>query len=150
MTRYVRSIREVAMDYLSRREHTRHELLQKLLVKDFDFDEVDAALSRLVEQGLLSDERFTEAYVRQRSLRGIGPLKIRAELRQKGVAEQVIDSWLNDQESYWSEQARAVRERKYGHAPIEEIKEKARQMRFLHSRGFSTEQIRHALGDDDW
>ena len=59
MTRHVRSIREVAMDYLSRREHTRHELLQKLLAKDFDFDDVEAALSRLMEQGLLSDERFT-------------------------------------------------------------------------------------------
>ncbi len=150
MTRHVRSIREVAMDYLSRREHTRHELLQKLLAKDFDFDDVEAALSRLMEQGLLSDERFTEAYVRQRRLRGIGPLKIRAELRQKGVAESMIDSWLNEQESDWKTQAREVRDRKYGNEVAVELKEKARQTRFLQSRGFSAEQIRYALGDDEW
>ena len=66
MPRKPRSIREAAMDYLSRREHATHELFQKLLAKGYEADDVSAALERLAEQNLLSDSRFTEAFINQR------------------------------------------------------------------------------------
>ncbi|MDH5259562.1 MAG: recombination regulator RecX, partial [Gammaproteobacteria bacterium] len=66
MSKPIRTIRVAAMDYLSRREHASYELYQKLLLKNYDPDEISAALERLTEQGLLSDSRFTEVFIEQR------------------------------------------------------------------------------------
>ena len=149
MARIPRSIREAAMDYLSRREHATKELTQKLLTKGYEEDDVTAALARLTEQGLLSDARFTEAFINQRISRGSGPLKIRAELRQKGVSDAMISEFLNERDPLWRESAQAVRSKKYGSELPSDLKEKARQSRFLQSRGFSTEHTRYAMRDDD-
>jgi regulatory protein len=149
MARAPRSIREAAMDYLSRREHATQELTQKLLTKGYEEDDVTAALARLTEQGLLSDARFTEAFINQRISQGSGPLKIRAELRQKGVSDAMISEFLNERDPFWRESAQAVRSKKYGSELPSDLKEKARQSRFLQSRGFSTEHTRYAMRDDD-
>jgi len=143
-----RSIREVAMNYLSRREHSTHELSQKLRLKGFESDDISSSLVRLTDQGLLSDHRFTEAFINQRITRGSGPLKIRAELRQKGVSDAIITEFLNESDRQWLKSAQSVRIKKYGVELPTELKEKARQSRFLQSRGFSTEQTRYAMCDD--
>lgn len=147
MARKPRSIREAAMDYLSRREHATHELFQKLLAKGYESDDVSAALQRLVDQDLLSDSRFTEAFINQRISRGSGPLKIRAELRQKGISDAMIEAFLNERDVQWQESALAVRIRKYGSERPADLKEQARQSRFLQSRGFSSEQTRYAMSN---
>jgi regulatory protein len=71
------SVRNKAMDLLARREHSEHELRQKLKLREFDSDEITAAIDSLQRDNLLSDERFTESYVSQRFNAGFGPLKIR-------------------------------------------------------------------------
>lgn len=146
-----RTVRVAAMDYLSRREHATHELFQKLLAKqEYEADDISEALARLTEQNLLSDARFTEAFINQRINRGSGPAKIRAELRQKGVSDDMILRYLSDRDSLWCKSAQAVRIKKYGLELPVELKEKARQTRFLQSRGFSTEHTRYAtLQNDD-
>ena len=148
MAKTPRSIREAAMDYLSRREHATYELSQKLLAKGYESEVVSVALERLSDQGLLSDERFTEAFINQRINRGSGPLKIRAELRQKGISDAMIGTFLNERDVIWQESALAVRIRKYGSEEPSDLKERARQSRFLQSRGFSSEQTRYAMRDD--
>jgi len=146
MPKPIRTVRVAAMDYLSRREHATQELFQKLLAKeDYTADEISEALARLAEQGLLSDERFTEAFIHQRINRGSGPLKIRSELRQKGVSDAMIGSLLNEHDQQWQENALAVRLKKYGLEPPDDLKETMRQTRFLQSRGFTTEHIRYAM-----
>jgi regulatory protein len=144
-----RSVREAAMDYLSRREHTTHELTQKLLGKEYDSDEVHAALEKLSDEGLLSDERFVEAFVYNRMQRGSGPFKIHAELRQKGVSDAMIAQFLDERDSAWLNIAQDVRVKKFGPAFPSDIKEKARQARFLQQRGFTHEQTQSALRCDD-
>ena len=79
-----RSCLAVAIDLLSRREHSQLELRKKLVAKGFADDEVDELLLRLHEENLQSDERYAESYVRQRVDKGYGPIRIRQELRQKG------------------------------------------------------------------
>lgn len=146
MPKPTRTIRVAAMDYLSRREHATHELFQKLLAKkEYDADDISEALKRLAEQGLLSDERFTEAFINQRLNQGYGPLKIRAELRQKGVSDAMIGTFLDERDGIWQESALTVRIKKYGTEQPSDLKETARQTRFLQSRGFSTEQTRYAM-----
>jgi len=145
-----RSVREAAMDYLSRREHSAHELFQKLLDKGYESEEVHAALYKLSQEGLLSDERFTEAFVNYRRQRGSGPFKINAELRKKGVSDAMIARFLDERDSSWLDIAREVRDKKFGVALPSDIKEKARQARFLQQRGFTHEQTRCVLRDDDF
>ena len=149
MAKKPRSIREAAMDYLSRREHATYELSQKLLQKYYDPEEVDAVLQRLSAQGLLSDERFTDTFINQRISRGSGPLKIRAELRQKGISDAMIGTFLNERDMLWHKSALAVRTRKYGSELPIDLKEIARQSRFLQSRGFSSEQTRYAISNSE-
>jgi len=142
MPKPIRTVRVAAMDYLSRREHATQELFQKLLAKkDYEADEISEALARLAGQGLLSDERFTEAFIHQRINRGSGPLKIRSELRQKGISDAMIGAFLDERDVQWQEIALAVRLKKYGSGLPINAKEKMRQVRFLQSRGFTNEQI---------
>ncbi|MEJ2141010.1 MAG: regulatory protein RecX [Gammaproteobacteria bacterium] len=145
-----RTVREAAMDYLSRREHTTHELAQKLLNKEYEAEEVHEALEQLTAEGLLSDERFVEAFVFHRMQRGSGPFKIHAELRQKGVSDAMIAQFLDERDNAWLNIAQDVRVKKFGPLLPSDMKEKARQARFLQQRGFTHEQTRSALRDDDF
>ena len=136
------------MDYLARREHGVQELTAKLLAKGYATDAVEAALAGLVDDRLLSDARFTEAFVHARYQRGSGPHKIRAELRQRGIDAGLIDDCLAAYADRWQTLLAEVRERKYGSAAPADFRERSRQMRFLQQRGFTAEQISRAFTDE--
>jgi regulatory protein len=142
--------RKKAMDYLARREHGLAELTRKLMTFGFDADVAHDAVAQLVDDGLQSDERFTEAFIRSRINQGKGPARIRADLREKGVSDRVIAAGLDEAEQNWYELALDVRVKKFGAGQPEDFKEKARQMRFLQSRGFEQDHIQVAVsaGDD--
>jgi len=137
--------RKKAMDYLARREHGRSELLEKVTRFGFDADVADDAVAQLVEDGLQSDVRFADAFVRSRINQGKGPAKIRADLREKGVNDGVTEDGIRDAEQDWHALAVEVRLKKFGAERPAEFKEKARQMRFLQSRGFDQDQIQAAV-----
>ena len=80
-------IRKKAMDYLSRREHSRYELYQKLSKHNFERVLINEQLERLVNENLLSDQRYVEAFVHSRKRNGKGPVKISAELLERRVDE---------------------------------------------------------------
>jgi len=103
-------------------------------------------LEGLEAQGLLSDERFTEQYVDSRLDRGHGPRHIREELRQRGIDGATANEALDRDDTYWSERASRARSRRFGEAAPADYREWTRQARFLERRGFTTEQIRSALG----
>ena len=142
------SIRKTAMDYLARREHGEQELARKLLARGFDADRVEATLNTLIADGLLSDRRFVEAFVHSRYQKGSGPQKIRAELRQRGIDDNLIGACLEAVDEQWPERAREVREKKFGRQPPGDFRERSRQMRFLLQRGFTAEQINDAFRDE--
>ena len=140
--------RKKAMDYLARREHGRTELLDKLVAFGFDTDVADAAVRQLINDGLQSDQRFADAFVRSRINQGKGPVKIRSDLRQRGLASTVIEFALDKAGEDWCALARDVRLKKFGSDTPFEFKEKARQMRFLQSRGFEPDQVQAAVSAD--
>ena len=140
--------RKKAMDYLARREHARGELLTKLERAGFDPDVSQDAVAQLVADGLQSDARFVEAFVRSRVGQGKGPVRIRAELREHGVGDSLIDDGLAEAGQSWYELAREVRLKKFGASEPADFREKARQMRFLQSRGFESDQIQSAIAAD--
>jgi regulatory protein len=135
-------VRRAAMDLLARREHSRLELRTKL-GKRFDVDAHDIVVQvdRLEAEGLQSDRRLAEAYIRARSNRGHGPIKIRVELRVKGVDDDLSAAAFNECGIDWSALATEVEVRRFGEDPSIDLKEKARRGRFLLQRGFSFDHI---------
>lgn len=138
-------IRFAAMNLLARREHSRLELMRKLQNRVEDRALLDVALDRLVDDNLLSDERFCEAFVRMRANGGYGPIRVHAELKERGVHDELTARYMALHESDWPEQVKLVFEKKYGLNPDTDAKSRASQQRFLAQRGFSFEHIKLAL-----
>jgi regulatory protein len=142
------SLRARALQYLARREYSRAELQSKLQkyvqLGDESFEEVsspdlNALLDDLTERGWLSDERATAQLVHSKRNR-FGTQRIAHELRQKGVSDELINATLPALKDSEFETARDVWQRKFASLP-QDAKEKAKQMRFLQSRGFSMDAI---------
>jgi regulatory protein len=137
--------RKKAMDLLARREHARVELERKLAAAGFDADIAADVLQGLAQEGLQSDRRFVEAFVQSRINQGKGPLRIHADLGQRGIASGLIEDVLEESGEDWRALARETREKKFGRSQPVEFRDKARQMRFLQYRGFEPDQIQAAV-----
>ena len=137
-------IRRAAMDLLARREHARAELIQKLRRRFPSCPEwIDEAVGRLADENLQSDARMAEAFVRSRVNRGQGPLRIRAELRGKGIADDMIDLSFDECGVNWHSVAERVYHKRFGHEAPSDAKERAKRLRFLQGRGFTFDHVDH-------
>ena len=96
-----KDIRKKLLDFLSRREHSFKELIFKLDDRVSSSQRLIVELDKLREEGLQSDERFTESFIRSRSIKGFGPEKISNELRSKGIEENLIKKMMYSQELDW-------------------------------------------------
>ena len=148
------------MDFLARREHGSAELKTKLTKRfrkrDCEPGLVEQVIQQLIEEGLLSDERFAASRVRQLAGRGYGPSRIRNDLRQQRVEHLISDTMEEafDSEVDWEMEAAAVYEKKYGGAPIEgdwdaRQRERGRRLRFMQYRGFGAEVSQKLVSEDD-
>jgi len=138
------SPRDDAIRLLARREYSRHELESRLSAKGHAHEDVAACLDALAEQGLQSDERFAEHFVRSRIQRGQGPRKVRAELDQRGVGRETVNEALEDAEVDWYQLAAETLARRFS-GPGDAPKERAKRERFLAGRGFDFDQLKYAL-----
>jgi regulatory protein len=138
-------VRATAIGLLGRREYARGELGAALQRKGFEPQIVVEVLSELAGEGLLNDQRYADSLVRQLSGRGHGPLRVRQALQEAGIAAELIAAVV-DSGADWHQLAAEARRRKFGAARPKSWPERARQMRFLQYRGFSTDHIRSALG----
>ena len=134
-----------AVRLLAVREHSRYELRRKLHGRRYDASLIDGVLDDLERQQLLSDERFAEQYMAQRMRRGFGPLRIRAELEQRGVADPVIAAALERAHPDWEDLLVEAASRKFGEQPGYDLRDLARRGRFLEQRGFPISLIRRHL-----
>lgn len=139
------AVRMAAMDLLARREHSRRELRQKLLKRFSDTELVEAQLDRLAEENLQSDARYAESFLRQRISRGHGPMRIRQEMRQKGISDAGINAALEAESPDWYALAEAAYRRKFGACPPQDFKDKARRSRFMQYRGYGLDHYQHLL-----
>ena len=133
------SLKAQAVRLLARREYARADLEQRLLARGAPRDEVAAALDELSAQGLLSNERFAHALVAQKS-GSYSRRSIRGELKRKGVSGEAIDGALGDATIEDEAALLALWQRRFGTMPAND-REKARQVRFLQSRGFELSAI---------
>ncbi|UIP28438.1 recombination regulator RecX [Photobacterium sp. TLY01] len=143
------SAKEAAVGYLSRRDHAKRELQQKLKQRGYSEQEVSDAVAYCQDYNWLDDARYAAMAVRNGVSKGWGMLRIKQEMKMKGVHDLCIKQALEEAEVDWFEQARAVAQRKFGDTQMDTPKEKARRLRFMQSRGFDFEQIRYALAVED-
>jgi regulatory protein len=134
------------MNYLARREHSRAELARKLAPHG-EPAEIEALLEQLELDKLLSNTRYVEMLAHARSGKH-GSLRLKADLRDKGVAESDMQTALATARDQDMEAARTVWRKKFGEHPANAA-ERARQYRFLASRGFPMDIIRRVIGGDD-
>lgn len=139
------AVRRAAMDLLARREHGRVELMRKLRQRGAPAELIEAALERLAEEGLLSEARYLESFVGYRARAGYGPLRIREELTQRGLARADVEQGLRDSGIDWAEQLQDTWQRKFSGKLPADARERAQQGRFLSYRGYPLELIGRLL-----
>ena len=140
------SLRERALGYLSRREYSYKELQQKLQGYAEEQDDLPALLEDFKKRGWLSEERYTEQIVHARKGK-FGSLRIAHELREHGVAEDLVAKAVAEVKSDEVANARAICRKKFDALPTTR-EQWAKQARFLQSRGFSFDVIKQVLRDD--
>jgi len=140
-------LRAFAYRLLGRREYSVFELRQRLLQKWGDASDLDLLvedlLQALVDENLLSDERFVESFARSRVARYQGPLKIRAALRQKGVEDRLIAAELDAPSGSWADLAAEWLDRQ--HAGPVDFEARKKLYRRLANRGFTHDQAMDAI-----
>ena len=133
------------LDLVSRREHSRHELMQKLNKR---FPEtlpiIEEALDKLVLNNIIDDERFAEMYLNSRARKGFGPKKIEMELRSRKVDMFFVDNAIEAYES-WVENAEKELKKKFKGIEPTDYQSKMKQKKFLFTRGFSAQIIEQIL-----
>jgi regulatory protein len=134
-----------ALDLVSRREHSRHELMQKLNKR---FPEtlpiIEEALDKLALNNILDDERFAEMYLNSRARKGFGPKKIEMELYSKKVDSILIGNAIEAYES-WIENAENELQKKFKGIQPTDYNSQMKQKQFLFNRGFSAQIIERIL-----
>ncbi len=138
------SIRRAAMNLLARREHGHVELARKLRLRGADAEMIEIELQRLTDDGLLSEERYLESYVRSRANAERGPMRIREELAQRGLSRELIDQALAAADVDWHAQMQELWLRRFS-GQVLDLKDKAKQGRFLLQRGYAVDDIRRLL-----
>lgn len=136
-----------ALDALGRRDHHSRDLERRLVEKGYDPAVAITVIERLLVDKLVNDQRYVENFVSYHAGRGQGPLRVRAELRQLGIAGDIVEECLRAYPN-WLIQLRKTQQKKFGAAAPSHFADKQRQMRFLSYRGFTGAQIRMALGFD--
>ena len=127
-----------ALDLVSRREHSRHELMQKLDKRYPNTTPViEDVLDKLETNKKLDDERFAEMYLNSRARKGFGPKKIEMELHSKKVDSFFISNAVEAYES-WLENAQRELKKKFKDQKPTDYQSKMKQKQFLFTRGFSS------------
>lgn len=135
---------DLAIRYLGNREHSRKEIIVKLERKQFNQEAIETVLNRLDELGLIDDRSFAMNYVGSRSRKKpLGRYKLRYELLQKGIAEEVIDEVLNEYDS--STHCLDAALKKLPFIKGDERYRRKKLHAFLMNRGFDSQTIRETL-----
>lgn len=107
---------------------------------------IDQVVTQLKTDGFLSDERYSESYIRMRMNRGYGPVFLANELRKHGISDELIEHGLKSNNISWEETAKKTIAKRYNSDEIQPASWE-KKARFLKNRGFSAEVILNCLGD---
>ena len=138
-------IRKKILDLLSRREHSKYELVLKLERRVDSSDKLLKEIDKLSDQNLQSDERFSESYIRSRYNSGFGASRIKYDLSKRRVAESIINDAFRDIDLNWLEKLKKENIKKYGNENPKNMQELSKRTKFFVQRGFDQEMIRKII-----
>ena len=145
------SLRQRALDYLSKREYSIAELAQKLskVAQQYELDaeEIPEILVDFKKRNWVSDTRFTEQILHARKSK-FGSMRIAHELKEKGVSDELISEAMQEVKVNELSNARGIWQKKFS-SPPSTRDEWAKQARFLQSRGFSFEIIKKVINEQE-
>jgi len=137
------SLKGRALRLLSQREHSRAELERKLAAHEEVPGELAKALDDLQARDFINDGRAVDSVVNRRSGK-LGSARIQQELAQKGLSGEAVAEVLEVLKETELARAQAVWRKKFD-APPQDPQERAKQMRFLLTRGFNAEVVRRVV-----
>ena len=134
---------QTALDLLSRRDHFRRELSDKLRHRDFPADEIEVAIARCEDLGLVDDERVAKRFVEVRAAtRGWGPNRLAAELQKRGVPRDDAERMATVSSELGEEAMRTALRKLEVRAPErwwQDSQRRARMVSSLIARGFAAD-----------
>lgn len=136
-----KKIKNACLRLLTRRDHSRKEIQDKLAVKGYDRSQVSTVIDELAQQSWQDDTRYAESYARVRSQKGFGPVRIAYELKQQGISQDTIDKIVLATTEDWMNVLERVYTKKYPEYVAMDNNERAKRIRFLLQRGFSSAMI---------
>ena len=143
------SLKGRALRLLAGREHSRAELEKKLKVHEAEPGELQRALDELQAKGFIDEQRVVDSVLHRRAAR-LGTGRVKQELQAKGISAEAVAEAVDSLRGTELDRAREVWRKKFGE-PAADPAGRAKQMRFLASRGFGAEAIRRVVqgGEDD-
>ena len=138
-----------AIVLLARKDYSNGEIRRALHHLSDDTIAGESAIGRLRDNNYLDNRRIAENMVSRFLRKQYGPVRIKQELRQKGIEQDVADAALNDSNADWFQVASDCRYKKFGNDQPADTKEKIRQMRYLQSRGFTMDMINEAMSSQE-
>ena len=142
------ALKKAALNWLSRREHSRSEFRRKLQLKGASPAEQAAVLNWCEEHGYLNEQRFLEMLLRHRCQQGYGYHHVLRECKQHEYSEEQVASMAEQLEIDWWALAEAAYQKKFADKAIADYQDKMKRMAYLQRRGFSSEQIRAVLSNN--
>lgn len=149
MTEQELALRRAALNYLSRRDYSRAELVAKLQQKGASVDEVAKVIDWCTAENYLNEKRFLLMLLRHRCSQGYGYRYILQECRQHQLTEQQLNAAIEAEAIDWWQLARQAYQKKFSDRVIVDYQDKVKRMAYLQRRGFSSEQIRAVFDQND-
>ncbi|WOQ13793.1 regulatory protein RecX [Aeromonas media] len=137
--------RAFAMRSLARRENAESELAKRLRLQGFNEEVIEAVVEYCRGYNWVNDDRYGAMAVRAGAAKGHGPIKIRFDLRRKGLDDMQIDAAFDQPELDWFELAFVLLERRARVADLCDFKLRMKWLKYLLGRGFTQEQARYAI-----
>jgi regulatory protein len=134
-----------ALGLLTRREHSRKELIRKLTDRGIEPEQAASAVDKLCNAGWQDDARFAQSLVRSRVSAGYGPIRIRAELGIHGLDRDAVAAAMDSFDGDWTANAQNFVRRRFGPGITTDSTRQRKAADMLVRRGFAADHIRAAL-----
>jgi regulatory protein len=137
----LKQIKKDCLRLLTRREHSRKEIEQKLALKGYQQKQIVEVLAELTKLSWQDDKRFAESFINMRCKKGFGPVKIAYELRQQGIDKDTVEQLIHAKSDDWQESLEQVYRKKFANLAVKDNIERSKRIRFLSQRGYPNGMI---------
>jgi regulatory protein len=146
------SLRDLFLRLLGRRDHSARELKTKAAQKGYNTVHADEILNQFKQKGYVDDEEFARKYTTDKiRLKQWGPVKIRSQLKSKGVSDQIIEKVIPGQTDSLELKKICVDliEKRQAHfcRETDDFKRIQKISAYLQRKGFTYDTINRAMPD---